>query len=361
MKNIILEEFSPVCPIQAFVEEYEDCVYFYLWNYPGEEYASVRACWVRNYGPAPEALDVEAMGHGRAPMLPRDCCAHPDGAERLDPEQLAVVWFEEGDAAALLYRDEIVSVIPGWAGSSADEHSYPGYARDCIGESNLCFPLGTPDSNALFRRIELAKQFWQSWDEHTWTGLQQQYLEAIESGLGPVTNYYAIDGGNWPPRAMVTVEKGDVTYVVTLGTSILPQPKVEQYTETPELLRRFEFAFACDSRWLAEQGKPMLQYISGQANLPWTYLTFVANGHTIPCGEIGLSHERFTAVALAQPPHAPAIALPQIGGDPVNLLWMIPITEEERHYAEEEGTERLFERASAPEEWIFNGEAKFSL
>lgn len=98
--------------------------------------------------PAPEALDVEAMGHGRAPMLPRDCCAHPEGAERLDPEQLAIVWFEEGDAAALLYRDEIVSVIPGWAGSSTDEHSYPGYARTAS-ESRTCASAG----NAGFQRI----------------------------------------------------------------------------------------------------------------------------------------------------------------------------------------------------------------
>lgn len=57
MKNILLEELSPFCPIQAFVEEYDDCVYFYLWDYPGEEYARIRSCWVRNYKKAPESLD----------------------------------------------------------------------------------------------------------------------------------------------------------------------------------------------------------------------------------------------------------------------------------------------------------------
>ena len=70
MKNVLLEEFSPICQIQAFVEEDDHCVYFYLWNDPGEEYASIRAGWVRNYGKAPDTIDVAAMEDGQAPMLP---------------------------------------------------------------------------------------------------------------------------------------------------------------------------------------------------------------------------------------------------------------------------------------------------
>ncbi|NOU56944.1 suppressor of fused domain protein [Brevibacillus borstelensis] len=360
MKNILLEELSPFCPIQAFVEEYDDCVYFYLWDYPGEEYARIRSCWVRNYKKAPESLDLEAMESGKGPMLPRALCAHPEGAERLDPDHLSIVWFEECDAAALLYKEEILSVIPGWAGPSDDGRSfYPSYARDCIGESDLCFPLGTSETNALYERVESAKQFWQSWDANPWTHLQQQYLDAITRELGPIDNYYAIDGGHWPPKAMVKIVKEEITYVVTLGVSILPQPKVEQYTETPEQLRRFELAFACETEWLAKNEKQMLQYISGQTSLPWSSLTFFARGHTIPCREIGQIHERFTSVLLAQPANAPAISFPDMGEDPVNLLWMIPITDEERQFAENHGSEALIQRSAGKDLLVFNGECKF--
>lgn len=361
MKSILLEEFSPICQIQAFVEEDENSVYFYLWNHPGEEYASIRSCWVRNYGTAPDSLDFSAMKAGEPPMLPRDCCAHPDGAPRLDPDLLAVLWLEEGDAAALLYQDEVLCVIPGWAGPSEDGSHYPSYARDCIAESDLCFPLGTPETNALFSRIESARQFWASWDENPWQDMQPQYLDAITSVLGPVSTYYGIDGGHWPPKAMVTIEKGHVTYVVTLGVTLVPQPKVEQYTETPERLRRFELAFACESHWLAKNESQLLAYISGQTSLPWSYLTFLAQGHTIPCQEIIQVNNLFTSILLAKPENAPAIPFPLVAGDPVNVLWMIPITSREQQFAETNGSEQLISKSigDRANEWIFNGEPKF--
>lgn len=233
MKNILLEQFSPLCEIQAFVEEDESGVYFYLWIFPD-----------RNT-PTSAPAGCETTGQPRVARFFRDGrrpCAH--AAARLlcasvwggkaRPGQTVDHLVRGGDAAALLYEDEVLAVIPGWAGQGPDGASYPAYARDCIAESPLCFPLGTPDTNALFARIESARQFWASWDEHPWPELQHQYLDAITSALGPVKNYYGIDGGHWPPKALVTIEKGEVTYAVTLGVSIVPQPKVEQYTESPE-------------------------------------------------------------------------------------------------------------------------------
>lgn len=360
MKNILLEEFSPICPIQAFVEEDENGVFFYLWINPGEEHASIRSCWVRNYGPAPDSIDFSAMEDGQAPMLTRDCCAHPDGADKIDPELLSIVWLEEGDAAALLYKDEVLCVVPGWAGPSPDGSDYPSYARDCIGESHLCFPLGTPETNAMFARIEAAQHFWASWDDNPWEDIQQRFLDAITSTLGPVKQYYGIDGGHWPPKALVTIEKGDVTYAVTLGVSILRQPKVEMYTEEPEHLRRFELAFACKTEWLAKNEKQLLSYISAQTSLPWSYMTFLAQGHTIPCQEINQVDSRFSSMLLAQPEGAPNIPFPLVAGDSVNLLWMIPITSKEQQYAERQGSEQLIQHSTGDgSDWIFNGESKF--
>ncbi|WP_371378741.1 suppressor of fused domain protein [Sporomusa aerivorans] len=358
MSNILIEEFSPACNIQAFVEEYDDCTYFYLWNFPGEEHSSVSSCWIRNYSAAPEKLDVQAMKDGNAPMLTVEYCAHPDGAEKLQPEDLSIIWFEECDAAALLYKNEILSIIPSWSGMGED-YKYPGYARDCIKESNLCFPLGTPDTNVLFKRVETSMRFWQSWDNNPWPSIQQNFVDAITSSLGSIEKYYAIDGGKWPPKAMVKVVRENITYIVTLGVSLLPQPKVEQYADQPELLRRFEFAFAIESEWLSKNERQMLRYISSQTSLPWSNLIFLADGHTIPCKEVSTIKNNFEFVLLSKPEAAPRINLPSINGDTINLLWIIPITPKERNYAEKNGSDKLIAKSKDKSHWIFNGKSKF--
>jgi len=207
-----------------------------LWNFPGEKDSCIRSCWIRNYTKAPEKLDIETMKEGNAPMLPAKFCRHPEGSEKLKPENLSIVLFEEGDSAALLYENEILGVIPGWAGMNKD-YPFLSYARDCIKESDLCLPLGDPDSNTLFKRVKNSKMFWEKWENNLWPSVQQQFLEIIESRVGKIEKYYAIDGGKWPPKAMVKVVNNNITYIITIGASILPQPKVEEYIEKPELLR----------------------------------------------------------------------------------------------------------------------------
>lgn len=354
MSSILIEEFSPVCNIQAFVEEYDNCVYFYLWNFPGQSHSSIRCCWVRNYSKAPDTLQVEEMRNGCAPMLQKDCCAHPEGAEKLDPNELSIVWFEECDGAALLYRNEILSILPGWAGDK-----YPGYSRDCIKDSQYCLPLGTRDTNVLYKRIDDCKLFWQSWDADPWPSIQQNFPDSITSNIGNIEKYYAIDGGKWPPKAMVKVVKDNITFIFTLGVSILPQPKVEQYTEQPELYRRFEFAFAIESEWLSKNEKQILRYISAQTSLPWANLTFLAASHTIPCKEIKSIQRNFEFILLSKPESAPQVNLPLMNGDMVNLLWIVPITAKERKYAEENGSEQLIANQKDNDYWIFNGKSKF--
>ena len=40
--DVLLEEWSPVCSIQAVVEDNGQAVYFYLWVNPGSENAEIR-------------------------------------------------------------------------------------------------------------------------------------------------------------------------------------------------------------------------------------------------------------------------------------------------------------------------------
>jgi hypothetical protein len=47
---------------------------------------------------------------------------------------------------------------------------------------------------------------------------------------------------------------------------------------------------------------------------------------------------------------APRIALEQFLGDPVNVLWFVPISEEERQVAIDQGSEHLASRLP-PDRW----------
>ena len=58
--------------------------------------------------------------------------------------------------------------------------------------------------------------------------MQQEQLAAMEAFFGPHKKYYAIDGGGFPPKALVTGERKGSQYAFTLGNGALVQPKVEQ-------------------------------------------------------------------------------------------------------------------------------------
>ncbi|MCI1695688.1 suppressor of fused domain protein [Aneurinibacillus aneurinilyticus] len=360
--NILIEEQSPLCPIIAFVEESNHCVYFYLMEHPDSEERRFRTVWVRNYG---EALDdissVEDMRSGLPPRLPAPFCAHPDGAQKLEPEKLEIVWFEEGDAAALLYEEDILAIIPGWGGN--DE--YPGYARDCIEMTPYGMPLGTPSENVLFKRVEQARQFWRSWDEESWPQLQASLLQATENKLGKHKKYYAIDGGSWPPKAIVMMEQGDITYVVTLGVSLVPQPVVEQYTEEPEKHRRIELALALPTVLLQKNEQGILRYISGLTNIPWEQITWIGHGHTVDTDQFLGNDEEFAAIMLVQSPErAPDIPFVPYRGDDISLLWIVPITGAEHEYIMQYSSMELMQKVkktAVNSLWLFDGQAKFAL
>lgn len=342
----LIGSVSPNGNVEAVVEQYDDCCYFYLHSAP-DTVLPLRSCWVRNLRPAPETLDVAKMRAGNASMLPAHSCAHPEGAVPLRSEDLEIVWLEEGDAAALLERGEILCVIPAWAGTKGFE----GFARDCIQDDPLCWSLGTPETNVLFERVCQARSWWTSWDTGApWFAIQEGTVSALERVLGKHTNYYAIDGGNWPPKAMLRFRNDRGVILVTCGVAIRPQPTVEMTVEDPCPLRRVELGIAVDDATFSTAGEEIMRYLSGQTNLPWHRHTWLGEGHTIPCDAFAKAdaNKAFTAVVLArQPRWAPTSDLPYLRGDPVSLLWAVPISETERIFAMENGSAELLERLAA--------------
>lgn len=336
MADVLLEEIGPNGNIQAVVESDEEVCFFYLFGSP-ETNLGMKSVWVRNHRRAPQSLNVERMKAGLPPTNPAPHCRHPQGLPSLREDQLRVVWLPEGNGAALYERTELLAIIPPWSGING----FHGYARDSIGEGPVAWEIQA--GNILINRFENAQSYWREWDSDAlWHSIQSKLLSQIENTLGCHSNYYAIDGGRWPPKAIVRIPRSDGVALVTIGVSARPQPDVEMYAEEPEQLRRIELGVILPTRWGEDAVKQFVGYLSGQSNLPWSYYTWLGPGHTLPCDSWQNTNFSF-AFLSREHPLAPRLSFEPLFGDPVNLLWFLPISASEKELAIEAGSERLAE------------------
>jgi Suppressor of fused protein (SUFU) len=344
MAGILLEEESPFGNIVAVVEGDDRVIYFYL-HFPNtaeDDPLRMKTCWVRNRLPAPRKLDKASMERGEPPLMPAAHCMDTGAGQPLDAESLRVVWFEQCDAAALLEHDAPLAIIPAWSGMG----DFSGYARDCVGQGPFAWELGA--DNAMHERTKAADAFWKLWqDAEFWPEWRDQRIAEIEATLGPHAKYYAIDGDEFPPRAMLRFDLPDRYLLITVGVSLFCLPKVEQQYEDPSPYRRIELAAAVDRKCPAGELSRLGQYISGQARYPWTHFSPLGHGHTMPCDSTPASFDgkRFNYILLSQTlPDTPELRLGCFRSDPINVLWMLPITQREREIAVKTSSSGLQQR-----------------
>jgi len=343
--ELVFAENSPYDSLEAVIEQDNDVAYFYL-RPTGKQKYDMKSCWIRNFCKAPETFDKERMKQGFAPILPERFCKFPDGQPKLIESELRIVWFESGDGAALMQGDEFLSVIPPWSGTQIGENNLElnGYARDCIGVSPLCVELSDP--KAMNQRIANADQYWSSWqtDDSPWLLEEPKLFAAYEKAFGTHSKYYAIDNGQWPPKAIVRFDCDDRIIFITLGVSLCPQPQAELYFENPSSVRRIELGCSFSKDVPESTLNAFLGYLSGQAAMPWQQLTFLAGGHTITC-DLFLKTDHlpdFSSILLWNQNQladsSQVISIPNVLGEEVNLLWTIPLFENERQMASQLGS-----------------------
>lgn len=318
--SILLEDLSPHGTLKAIVEDDGRAVYFYLWA-GGDHYFGMRACWVCNRRPAPSTMDREAMEKGAAPMLERDACAHPDGMDA--PRALRVTWFEEGDGAALSDEKGLLCVIPGWSGLN----NFHGYARECTQRNPLCWPL--PSDDRLARRIERADAFWKAWDGNAaWPAFKRTLGDALRAQLGEPMNEVDISLDTFPPRVVQHFRRDNRFIAVTIGMSIRRQPRVEMAMEDPRNAVRIELAARVQDE---TQLAAVTSWMRGTSGMPWNQFTWLGNGQSLPSSAIA----GFPFMLLAKDaPDVPRITLPDDTDAPRSVLWLVPITAEQREAIE---------------------------
>lgn len=353
-ETIILESWSPVCNIQAFVEETDKNCYLYLWFFPGTDNAYVKSCWICNTDKAPKELDVDGMQNGFAPSMPEEYILHDVNGIHLDHDSLDLIWFEEGDGAALMQGEELICVIPGWSGYKG----FMGYSAYAKGMMPFAWEL-TEALALLSERVAKSKDYWKSFDldGEYWNVAQKQHIDTLNAFFGNYQKYYAIDNGGFPPKALITGEKDKICYCVTAGISLLAMPTVElYYYDNPNDFRRIELGYATIKKYEGSM-QSMLSYISGITNIPWDEVTFLGHGHTIPFQGI----KGYSAVWLLNAALLEDIDTPEyqdIQGDKVNLLWLVPLKDSEYEWIKEHGSEEALERCKKAHDKliVFDGE-----
>ncbi len=353
--EIIIESNSPVCDIQAFVEKSDTCYYFYLWGNQSSEQRFLKSCWICNRAKAPKTLDAKTMQKGQAPMMPEEFVAHDLKGMELDADRLEIVWFEEGDAAALLLSGQLICVIPGWADA---EKRFFGYSKYAKGMGNYAWELINAEP-VLMKRTKDSKAFWAQFDKEYWPQVQAAHMTALENFFGKHERYFAIDGGKFPPKALVSGTRDGVVYGITAGVSMIPMPTAEQYFREEELARyhKIELGFAA-----IEQHRPLCELfystMSSLAAYPWQEITFFAHGHTVPFGAIN----GFGAILFVNPRLVSELEQPEYAEVPtdMSLLWLIPITTQEYDFTMKEGIQALIEQAADLKNiHVFDGKPKF--
>jgi len=351
-RKVLIESESPLCPAQAFCEQTENAVYFYIFYPTRDKEHQLKRCWVCNCREAPDQLDagdkLSMMPKGTFNHAPNGIEVHPDG----------IIWFDDGDSAALLEKGEILAVIPPNYGL----YDFPGFAKYAVGQNRYAWELDARTKDAMNRQMRILDRFWvMTGQEQFWKDAQDYYIKTAEKFFGKHTGYYGIDNNEFPMRAIIEGKKNGVTYGFTAFLSTFSQPLIETAVQDARVHRRIEFGFAAvDS--LSDSVKMEAYncfYVLSKAI--YNDGTFFVHGHTNTWSGIPGCHAFLFLNARAfNNMEGPVYR--DFNGDPINLLWAVPITKEEYDFTVKFGVNKLLERANDLSRiHIFDGKPKFSV
>ena len=314
----IIFSTSPLAGLSAQVVEENDCSYLYLLHTDTSSSNAMTSCWIKNHKIVDDTYSAQGdMKRGLQPKVPSRYCAFQSELSPLSAEQLEIVWGKEGFIVSLYEGDELICVVPYWAG-----HDFCGYSKySCADKfSTIPFPLGSSDSNALFKRAEEARSFWKQDFSLLWSNYQESYLSELESKYGEHIKYYAIDGGGFPPKALVVFEKDDMKYAFTIGVSLFPQPKVDMHFQDYQNHEYFELGFCYKSNKVFDEPNVFSQ-ISSITAIPWSFGTFLSHRHTLDL-QVDLQHNN---AVLVSDKNVNVSKSKYLKAQNINLLWIVPI------------------------------------
>lgn len=358
--KILLESASPNCPLYVVVQECKYSTYMYLLKTKAEDeeqersYSIICTAWVRNHiEDYSNEVDLSVSQDGYSPIVPGLLCNHPQGKTSLNPEDLECIWFEDGNGAALLEKNEILCIISSWTGKN-----FPAYSKDCIKENSLATPL--TEDNVLIKVVRKAQEFREFiLTEGPLESLVDERYELLENHFGKCVNSYKIETYKPLLGRVLRFEQGDTTYLLTFSTSLVMQPTVELYSDSPEDFRRVEFGLAIKTNELNKSTEQILNFFSMIIMMPWDNISWIGHGHTTECFKVFSSNNLFpygVFINSRKEQTLPQINFPDFRGDHVNLLWITPITQEEFNFLKDNGVEEFLKKSHLNNRSLIFGE-----
>lgn len=352
--EVLLESRSPLCRLDAIVAKEKNAYYFYIMKAPEAGCEMVHFCWICNRGPAPEELTADSFRDG-APMMPKKNVGPehlPDGMD-LDASKLSIVWYRSGDCAAVLSDNEIICVIP----PNVGKYDFPGFSKFAAGQHRYAWALPV-STKKMKSEIEENRRFWKELSS-CHSDILTEHQNIISGFLGnPAARLLDIDRGEFPYRTLLQGEKNDVVYDFTAGVSRYPMPKSPLYfNNDSDKSCYIELGFACEKKHavLADMMGSVLAQIS---DIPWGENDIIWHGHTIEFNSI----RGCSAIVLINPDYITEAEAPDYSSADrkINLLWVVPVTDEEFSIIKNEGIIKALSRVRFRDRLhIFDGHRKF--
>ncbi|MEZ5204281.1 MAG: suppressor of fused domain protein [Acidimicrobiales bacterium] len=309
MPELLLQAISPYQTRRASLLRGDGDLYLYLEDLVGPTPATASAVWVANYQQAP--TDRSESPAGVPPRMGAGGTQFPEGCPDLG-RAMDLVWFEEGDAVAVVDAEGVLAAIPGWAGRS----EFYGYSRYARGRSPLAWELSREAKAALETKVAESRDFWTWRLGGAWGEVRSSGLAHLESRVGPQEAAWPLGTASFPELIATRHRLGDQSVWVTATTGLSAQRMagVEQYVDDPVRAGRIELAIA---RAVPDQAGAEL--LSSLATIPFGRCTWLGEGHTIG-GAAGnypaFGPDKAAVLLTANPPAAQPTRCPTSRGWP---------------------------------------------
>ncbi len=322
-----MQSTSPYGSRRATLLRGEGDLYLYLEDVTGPVAETTSAVWVANERSAPTGSDDASRSGGAPPRMAPAGTRFPDGCPPL--RKVELVWFEEGDAVALIDEAGAVAVVPGWAGRDG----FYGYSRYATGHTPIAWELTGEADVLLNEKVRESRAFWSWRRTGAWNEIRTSGLDHLEAAIGSHETTWSLGPSRFPEMIASRHRFGghDVWVTVTTGLSAQRMPGVEEYVDTPDSAARIELAAA--RREPDDAGAELLNAL---AQVPFGRCTWLGEGHTVG-GKVG-SYPAFGAdkaalLLTARPPFQGDLRAPRLGGlvrggCPVTYLWVLVVDEE---------------------------------
>lgn len=316
-KSLIFSQ-SPLCPLAADVISDGQSIYMYVYDldFESERLIAHSGCWIKNLVDAKERFEPDEMLEGVQPVLPKCYCEEHDHVEWLSPA-LEIVWSPSGETAGLYHDDELICVMP--YRKNQNSSGFSKYVKE-----NSLAAMKMEEGRRYIEDVEKGKQFWKQEFNLEWKTYNNSFFENLNDYFGKAKQCFDLNKDEFPTRLLLTFEKENICYGVSIGCGMFPMPQgLACYESMMEA--KAEYIIATDQAHFDEKQRlDLYASLAGLCGVPWHTISCVAHGHTL---DMKIKEYPY-AIVIDDACMKHPIPL-DIKKDGVHLLWIAGISQQE--------------------------------